>query len=734
MSSSTRQIKCDKVAEVVSALYDGESISPEEAEHVGTCETCQARLKEYGQIGMALRRVASLESPEEARARTCETRQTTASSRWERKRPFCALFRPSMRVPISPDRSALRRQVTRLHSEANRRFFGRPQASADPSEVRRTERWLATARVFLAVSALVAIRMDPTQLGHSPAAYGLLGFYMGNSILVLMLLRRRKASTARFRILVHAADILWPAFISVFAEGPRSPFLLFFVFVLTAAAYRWGLWETLSTAAAEVVLLWAESFLLLHVWATRGGSLPWHALAGLEINVDEFEPKRLFMMSVYLLVMGLLLGYLSEQQKHLRAEKAGVTRMLAKVRVEAGLTGTLQQISREVIGMYGAARLLMAAQEIHSQRRFLGELSNNNGELSDFAWLDSRPREAKIYLEDFPGEVCYAANERDRWSVIALDAEGNQVPSPPTESLVQLKQRQPFRSVIAVSFVFGSEWRGRVFVFEPSWKGDTQEELRSLLDLLRQVGPAVYNVYLLHRLRRRAGAAERARFARELHDGAVQSLIAVEMQVDVLKRQAETTPEVVSGELGRIQGLLRDEVLKLRELMQQMKSIDVDARRFLRVVTDTVERFERETGISARFVTDIEKLEMPDKVCRELLRIVQEGLVNIRKHSGARHALVRLGSSPSQWILTLEDDGKGFPFSGRLTQEELDRTGKGPMIIKERVRLIAGELTTESNPGTGARLEIKVPKDGEVSDELWEVAARLHREADGHLG
>ena len=73
----------------------------------------------------------------------------------------------------------------------------------------------------------------------------------------------------------------------------------------------------------------------------------------------------------------------------------------------------------------------------------------------------------------------------------------------------------------------------------------------------------MYNVYLLHRLRRRAEAAERARFARELHDGAVQSLIAVEMQVDVLRRQAETTPAVVSGELGRIQGLLREEVLKL---------------------------------------------------------------------------------------------------------------------------------------------------------------------------
>jgi signal transduction histidine kinase len=605
-----------------------------------------------------------------------------------------------------------------LHAEGNRRFTGRPQPPADPSETRRIERWLATARVFLAVSALVAIRMDPTQLGNSPAAYGLLGFYMGNSILVLMLLRRRKVSTASFRVLVHAADIVWPAFISVFGDGPRSPFILFFVFVLTAAAYRWGLWETLSTAGAEVVLLWVESFLLFHVFVTRGGSLPFHLFSGLRMNTTEFEPKRLFMLSVYLLVMGLLLGYLSQQQKQLRAEKAAVTSMLAKVRVEAGLTGTLQQIGREVAAMYAAARVLVASQEIHSRRIFLGESRNEDGVAVDFVWLDSSPRDAKTYLEDFPGEAFYATSEGERWSVIALDREGNQLPSPATEPLVRLRERQPFRSLIAISFVFGGEWRGRVFVFDPLWKGETQEELRFLLDLFRQVGPAVYNVYLLHRLRRRAGAAERARFARELHDGAVQSLIAVEMQVDVLRRQAETTPAVVGGELGRIQGLLREEVLKLRELMQQMKSIDVDARRFLSLVTDAVERFERETGISARFVTDVTKLEMPDKVCRELLRIVQEGLVNVRKHSEARHALVRLSSSPSQWSLTLEDDGKGFPFSGRLSQDEMEKMGKGPTIIKERVHLIAGALTVESNPGTGTRLEIKVPRVGEVSDEL----------------
>src|SRR3984885_10567400 len=646
---------------------------------------------------------------------------------WEREvRPDSAKFRllpvfliNNMRdTPVSLTSFGLGRGFfSPLHAEGNRRFTGRLPAPADPSEIRRIERWLATARVFLAASALVAIYMDPTQLGNSPAAYGLLGFYMGNSILVLMLLRRRKASTSRFRILVHAADIVWPAFISVFGDGPRSPFILFFVFVLTAAAYRWGLWETLSTAGAEVVLLWTESFFLFHVWLARGKTLPWHIFAGLKMNTTEFEPKRLFMLSVYLLVMGLLLGYLSEQQKHLRAEKAVVTRMLSKVRVDAGLTGTLQQMCSEIVSMYGAQRLLLASQEIHSHRTFLGELRNGDGEASDFVWLDPRPREAKTYLEDFPGEVFYATSEGERWSVIALDREGNQLPSPATDSLVQLKERQSFQSVVAVSFVFGGEWRGRVLVFDPLWKGETQEELRFLLDLFRQVGPAVYNVYLLHRLRRRAGAAERARFARELHDGAVQSLIAVEMQVDVLRRRADAQGPIGS-ELGRIQGLLREEVLKLRELMQQMKSIDVDAQRLLSVLNDTVERFQRETGISARFVTDLEEFDMRQKVCRELLRIVQEGLVNVRKHSQARHALSSLGSSQSLWTLSLEDDGKGFPFSGRLTLAEMDEIGKGPMIIKERVRLIGGELTVESNPGQGVRLEVTVLRGVEVPHEF----------------
>jgi signal transduction histidine kinase len=608
--------------------------------------------------------------------------------------------------------------MIRLYPRADRyRSSWRLRAPVDPSETRRIERWLATARVFLAVSALVAIRMDPTQLGHSWTAYGLFVFYLANGILVMMLLRRRQQSTAAFRFLVHAGDVAWPAVISIFAEGPRSPFFLFFVFVLAAAAYRWGVWETLGTATAEVALLWVESLVLFYLPLGPRGTLPWPMLAGLRVNVSEFEPQRLFMLSVYLLVMGLLLGYLAEQQKHLRAEKAFVTGLLGQARVEAGLTGTLQQIFSQVISMYGAERLLVASQESHSHRIFVGELNRAKDGPTELLWRESVPREANTYLDDFPGAVCYAVNEGGRWSVTALDRDGIQLPTAGSEALARLRDLQPCQSLITVSFLFGGDWRGRVFLFDPLWTGEKREELRFLLDLVRQVGPAIYNVYLLHRLRRRAGAAERARLARELHDGAVQSLIAVEMQVDVLRRQTKSEG-ALGVELERIQGLLREEVLKLRELMQQMKAIAVDAQRILAVLRDTVERFQRETGISARFVTDVEEPDMPQRVCRELVRIVQEGLVNVRKHSRAHHALVRLGSTDSQWKLILEDDGRGFPFAGRFTQAQLEEMGKGPMIIKERVSLIEGELTVESNPGQGTRLEITVPRGGKVSHEL----------------
>jgi signal transduction histidine kinase len=548
-------------------------------------------------------------------------------------------------------------------------------------------------------------------------ASGLLTFYLAQSFLVLVLLRRRQQSTASFRLLVHGADIVWPALISIFVAGQGNPFFLLFVFVLAAAAYRWGLRETVGTAVVALILLWAESLAFhFRLVAALDDVLLRHNLPLLQVSTLYFEPRSLFMRSIYLLVLGLLLGYLAERQKQLRAEKAVVARTLGLARVEAGMTGTLQDLLGDLLSIYSAKQAVIASLEANSQHVFVGEIRSLSGTPTVFHWLEAGPSDRETYLYQSPEDTFYARRGRRGWSVVAaLDQHGARMKNVSPEFLNALARRHEFRGLATICFVFGHDWSGRVFLLDPVLGGDIEEELRFLQELVRQVGPAVYNVYLLRRLRRRAGALERARFARELHDGAVQSLISVEMQVDVLRRQSSSKPERTPEELARIQGLLREEVLKLRELMQQMKSLDVDSKKLLALLADTVERFQRETGIAARFVSEVVELDMPQHICRELARIVQEGLVNVRKHSKAQKVLVRLGANDGKWSMVIEDDGSGFPFSGRFTQAELDTLGKGPVVIKERVRLIAGELTIESNPGRGSRLEISIPQKRETS-------------------
>ena len=147
----------------------------------------------------------------------------------------------------------------------------------------------------------------------------------------------------------------------------------------------------------------------------------------------------------------------------------------------------------------------------------------------------------------------------------------------------------------------------------------------------------------------------------------------------------------------------------LRDLIQRMKPIDITPDQLMNTIADAVQRFERETGITARFITPFDRIDLPARACGEVARVVQEALVNVRKHSGARNVFVRLAVADGLCRLAIDDDGRGFPFAGRLSPADQEHTRQGPAVIKERVRLLGGELTVESDPGRGARLEISFP-------------------------
>jgi two-component system sensor histidine kinase DegS len=268
------------------------------------------------------------------------------------------------------------------------------------------------------------------------------------------------------------------------------------------------------------------------------------------------------------------------------------------------------------------------------------------------------------------------------------------------------------RSLRGVSLNFGPDWTGQALILDPASGLPPDVDVPFLATLARQVTPAIYSIFLLRRLRSHAGAVERARVARELHDGVIQALIGLEMKVDVLRRQTGATRESMAEELKRIQNLMHQEVLNLRELMQQMRPVDVAPTRFLDYLATTVDKFGRDVGLSAHFVSPFDEVVIHPRTCTEVARIVQEALVNIRKHSHARNVLVRFEAHEDNWRLMIDDDGRGFDFTGRLGLLELEARRLGPLVIRERVRTIGGELVVESGPGKGARLEITFPRRG----------------------
>lgn len=564
----------------------------------------------------------------------------------------------------------------------------------------RVERILAFGRAFLTISALCAIYLDPTEpTRFAGLMYGLLLGYALYSVTILVIVRIVRVG-ARLALALHGMDILWASALTFFSEGPVSPFFLFFLFVSLAAAYRWGFRETLATTALTVVILLFETAL-----AAMG---PWKNTWFAEFR---FALNPIIIQTTYLLLTGFLLGYLADQEKQFRAEIAATSDAMQQPRVDRGLGGSIAALAQLLRQTLHASAVDIVIQDDDRGRTMLWHIGAQADrvdretalhlELDDAhraAWLFEAPAGAWFSMGSPDGQIL---------PVVTLDA-GRWTKRATTLSLpLLLTDDRDFHGLAGVDFGLAGEWRGRVLVFDPINVGSTETRVHFLASWADHITPVLTNVFLLRRLRSRAGAAERARVARELHDGAIQALIGIEMKVETLLRRADRDSPVIVSDLADIQRLLRDEVTELRELMQQLRPIELDAGHQLPdLLAQLVERFARDTGIAATFASASNMARLPARVAVEVVRIVQEGLVNVRKHSRAGQVLVRLVDDERGRILTIEDDGRGFEFEGRMAQPELDARWLGPTIIKERARAIGGQVAVISSPGKGACVEV----------------------------
>jgi signal transduction histidine kinase len=564
----------------------------------------------------------------------------------------------------------------------------------------RVERAVGRLRVALAISGLVAITVDPSQPAlYAPVAYSLLVFYVIASLFLWASAPRTARAARRTAWVSHVIDVVAAGSLTLFTDGPNSPFFLFLTFPLLTAAYRWGLVETLLSAFSSLLVLGLDVVLVQ-------SALP----LSIGILSGEFRLNRLIIRATYLVIAGLAMGYLADKEKQRRHESIAVAELIREARLDAGLGGTLHSLLSAIGRMFESDRALLVVQESASPRTYLLDVATSwrhRGAMTS-SELDDAGKAA--YLFEAPGHSWSAVDlPNEGLSLTVLDDAGESMEGTALDLPGAFRSRHRFRSVLAVTVHIDREWTGRLLLLNPQIGDDREESVRFAQRLVRDLGPAVRQVSVFHRLRRRAERVERLRLARELHDGPIQTLSAAVLQLEVMQHRAQANSSMAS-DLGAVQALLRDEINSVRDLTQEMRLglLETDSAHLIRDLDEIVERFGRQHDIQAQFVSEVDFVHVPTVTRHELLRVVLEALVNVRKHSGATETLVWVRMFGESLILSVEDNGRGFGFDGRLTHRELDARHEGPVVIRERVGALGGELAVESRPGHGARLEVRL--------------------------
>lgn len=201
-----------------------------------------------------------------------------------------------------------------------------------------------------------------------------------------------------------------------------------------------------------------------------------------------------------------------------------------------------------------------------------------------------------------------------------------------------------------------------------------------------------------------AQAAERQRIARDLHDGLIQDLAALAM--DLGRRVAE--PPASAAELKQDFQSLQSRVIKAadaaRDLAYELHPSELDDLGLESALGQYCLEFKRQHGIQVEFIYRDVPRKLKREVASAVYKIVQEGLWNVAKHSKAKKAKVALEATHNGIRVRVEDKGDGFHLSDLPSSD-----GLGVASMRERVQLLNGEFSIVSAPGKGTRIKAEVP-------------------------
>jgi signal transduction histidine kinase len=204
----------------------------------------------------------------------------------------------------------------------------------------------------------------------------------------------------------------------------------------------------------------------------------------------------------------------------------------------------------------------------------------------------------------------------------------------------------------------------------------------------------------------KAVLAERTRLARELHDTLEQSLTGIGLQLDTAGKLSLSQPDAASHHLELARNLITQSQLEVRHSIWDLRSRELEQFDLPSALMRNAKQITDGTNIQVEVETKGKSRILSEIVEENLLRIGQEALTNVIKHSGASLVKIELEFGPQDVVLQVKDNGCGFtPENGAGSKE-----GRfGLLGMSERAKRLNGRISLTSSPGGGTSVRVEIP-------------------------
>lgn len=208
----------------------------------------------------------------------------------------------------------------------------------------------------------------------------------------------------------------------------------------------------------------------------------------------------------------------------------------------------------------------------------------------------------------------------------------------------------------------------------------------------------------------KAQEEERKRVAREIHDGPAQTMSNIVLKTEICEKLIDFDVNKAKKELINLKKIVRDSLKDVRRIIYDLRPMSLEDIGLVPTLKKYIDKVSTETGINIKFQERGLIKDVKDKnLVLTVFRIVQEALNNIRKHSGADTAEVRIEFTPLNIVLKISDKGMGFNIDDIKVDKDDNRGGFGLFSMKERIELLDGTMEIKSRLGKGTTINVILP-------------------------